>query len=83
MTEALARLSGVDGLKVGIIKECKKGIGELPSVKTSYFLPALAFILEKPTIYIRRWFLIIRSGRESCTIDYDIYIFSTNATLRS
>ena len=82
-TEALARLSGLEELKPAVCAECKWGLGDLPSVYTSYFLPPLAFILQKPTAYIKRWFLLIRSGRESCTIDFDIDIFSTDSSLRS
>ena len=82
-TEAHARLSGLGELETAVRKEYELGIGYLPSVYTSYFLPPLAFILDKPTAYIRRWFLIIRSGRESCTIDIDIDIFSTDTSLRA
>ena len=82
-TEALARLSGLGELKTAISREYEMGLGDLPSVYTSYFLPPLAFILEKPTTYIRRWFLVVRSGRESYTIDFDIDIFSTDSALRA
>ena len=82
-TEALARLSGVDDLKTAIAREYELGLGELPSVYTSYFIPPLAFILDKPTTYIRRWFLVVRSGRESFTIDNDIDIFSIDSSLRA
>ena len=82
-TETLARLSGLEELKSAVCKEYDLGLGDLPSVYTSYFLPPLAFILQKPTAYIKRWFLLIRSGRESCSIDFDIDIFSTDSSLRS
>ena len=80
-TEALDRLSGFDELKVEITKEYEKYTGDIPSVYTSYLLQPLALILEK-IAYIRRWFLVIRSGRESCTIEYGIDIFTIDATLR-
>ena len=73
-TEELAKLSGVEKLKTAILKEYELGLGELPSVYTSYFQPPIVFILQKPTALIRRWFLVIRSGRESCTNDIDINI---------
>ena len=82
-TEALARLSGVDDLILAVKKEYELGLGKLPSVYTSYFIPPLAFILDKPTAYIKRWFLVVRSGRESCTIDMNIDIFSTDCALRA
>ena len=67
-------------LYIAVSTEYALGLGEIPSVYTSCFLPRLAFILDKPTAYIRRWFLIVRSGRESFTIDNDIDIFSTDST---
>ena len=73
----------VEDLKTTITNEYELGLGELPSVFTSYFLPPLAFILDKPTNYIRRWFLVVRSGRESFTIVNDIDIFSTDSSLRA
>ena len=82
-TETLARLSGLEELKSAVCKEYDLGLGDLPSVYTSYLLPPLAFILQKPTAYIKRWFLLIRSGRKSCSIDFDIDIFSTDSSLRS
>ena len=36
-TEELAKLSGVEKLKSAILKEYELGLGELPSVYTSYF----------------------------------------------
>lgn len=82
-TEALARLSGVEDLKIAIGKEYELWLGELPLVYTSYFLPPLDFILDKPTDYIRRWFLVVCSERESFAIINDIDIFSTDSALRA
>ena len=82
-TEVLARLSRVGGLHIAVGTEYALGLGELPSVYISCFLPPVAFILDKPTAYIRRWFLIVRYGRESFTIDNDIDIFLTDSDLRS
>ena len=74
-TELVDRLSDVGELKTEIRKEYELGLGESPLVYTSYFLPPIAFILENPTAYIRRCFLVIRFGKEFCTIDIDIDIF--------
>ena len=62
-SEAIDILSGVGQLTVLIINEYEQGLGELPSVYTTYLLAPLAFILQKPTAYLKMWFLVIRSGR--------------------
>ena len=82
-TESLSRLSEEMELLLSVGTEYALVLGELSSVYTSYFLLPLAFILDKPTAYIRRWFLIVRSGRELFTIDNDIDIFLTDSTLRA
>ena len=48
-TEVTAELSGVEELKTAIQKDYEIGLGEFPSVYTSYFLPPIPFILEDPT----------------------------------
>ena len=79
--EILSLLSGVSNLTDGMSRDFKKGSGELPLVYTSYFLPPLSFILQKPTAYLK--FLVVRSSRDSCTIDGEGDEFSTNISLRS
>ena len=44
-TEALNWLSDLEELKYTVSKEHELGLGELPTVYTSYFLSLLAFIL--------------------------------------
>ena len=63
VTEVTAELHGADELKVAIRREYDLELGKLPSVYTSYFLSPPVFILDKPTSYIKRWFLLVRSGR--------------------
>ena len=82
-TEAIDLLSGVGHLTLAVINEYEQGLGELPSVYTSYFVSPLAFILQKPTAFLKKWFLIIRSGRESCSIELPTDEFSTDPALRS
>ena len=82
-TIASVRLHGVNELKTTIIREYELGLGKLYMSNTSYFLLPLSFILDKPTPYIRMCFQVVRSGRESCTIDIDIYFISTDKTLRA
>ena len=82
-TEAIDLLSGVGQLTVAVINEYEQGLGELPSIYTNYFVSPLAFILQKPTAYLKQWFLVIRSGRESCSIELPTDQFSTDPALRS
>ena len=82
-TEAIDLLSGVGQLTVAVINEYEQGLGELPSVYTPYFVSPLAFILQKPTAYLKQWFLIIRSGRETCSLELPTDLFSTDPALRS
>ena len=82
-TEAIDLLCGVGHLTLSVINEYEQGLGELPSVYTSYFVSPLAFILQKPTVIIRAWFLIIRSDRELCSLKTPMDEFSTNSALRS
>ena len=72
-TETSARLNDVVDLKTVISREHELGSGKLSKAYTSYFLLSLAFILNKPTGYIRRCFLVVRSGRESYTIDINVF----------
>lgn len=74
-TEAISRLSGVGDCRTAIHKEYKIRLDDLTLVYTSYFHPPLAFILDKPTAYIKRWILVIRlSGGESSAINIDIVL---------
>ena len=58
-TEAIDLLSGVVQLTVAVINEYEQGLGELPSIYTNYFVSPLALLLQKPTAYLKQWFLVI------------------------
>ena len=62
-TKDIDLISGVGQLTVSIINEYYQGLGELPAVYTTYLLTPLEFILQKPTVYLKRCFFVIRSGR--------------------
>ena len=82
-TEAIDLLSGVGQLTVALINEYKQGLGELPSIYTLYFVSSSAFILQKPTACLKQWFLVIKSGKKSCSLELPIDLFSTDLDLRS
>ena len=54
-TEAIYLLSGLGQLSAAVINEYEQGLGELPSVTLFFFSP-LAYILQKPTAYLKQWF---------------------------
>ena len=64
-SEAIDKVSGVELLKEAIIYEHTTCLDTLPYVYTPYFSEPLSIILHRSTTYLRRWFLIIRSGREA------------------
>ena len=82
-TEALSILSRVDNLKYGISREFEEGLGELPFVYTSDFISPFPFNLQNLTVYLKQWFLVVRSGKESCTIDDELDEFSANISFIS
>jgi len=82
-TEATNNLSGLDMLKLSIEREHREGASELPNVYLSYFTIPLPLLILKPTQYLKRWFLVIRSGREACNIPEIIDEFSTDDSLRN
>jgi len=82
-TEAFDNLSGLDMLKLSIEREHQEGASDLPNVYLSYFTLPLPLLLLKPTQYLKRWFLVIRSGREASNIPEIIDEFSTDESLRN
>ena len=76
-------MSGLDQLKTSIIMEIEIGLATLPTVYSSYFKIPLARLLGKSPAYLKRWFLVIRSGREALAIGADMDTFSFDGTLRS
>jgi len=82
-TDMIHELSGLPQLKLSITAEYISGLQHLPSVYSSYFYTPLPALLQKPVIYLKRWFLIIRSAREACTIPTTIDDFSVTGPLRT
>ena len=58
-------LHGLPLLKEAIASEYSAGISNLPSVYRRYFSIPIPLLLQKSNLYLKRWFLVIRSGRES------------------
>ena len=58
-------LSGLAQLHTSISFEYSTGLQHLPSVYCRYFSTPLPIILKKSVSYKKRWFLVIRSARES------------------
>ena len=81
-TEAINQMSGKDNLIQAIVHECTLGLKDLPPVYSTYFT-SLSSLLSKPIAYQKQWFLVIRSGRESCITFQHYDKFSTEPSLRS
>ena len=58
-------LSGLDRLKDSISSEYSMGLGFQPTLYRRYFTIPHPRILNKSPTYQKRWFLVIRSGREA------------------
>ena len=69
-------------LKQSITSEYNIGLGFLPYTFSSYFHLPLQQLLKKNNAYLKRWFLIIRSGREGHNANICQDIFSSNDPLR-
>ena len=78
----LPSLHGLPLLKLAIETEYTSGIQDLPHIYRRYFCIPLTILLKKPPTYLRRWFLVIRSGRESLHPDHYNDIWIHNAALR-
>ena len=63
-------------------KEYTLGYDQLPSVYSSYFHLPLQTVLSKTVLYLKRWFLIIRSAREAYDPSHLEDDFSSNGQLR-
>ena len=81
-TETINQNSGKDQLRLAIVHEYALGLQDLPSLYITYFT-SLPTLLSKPIKYQKQWFLVIRSGRESCSTFQHYDNFSTEASLRS
>ena len=69
-------------LKQSITSEYNCGLGLLPHTYSSYFHLPLQQLQNKNIAYLKRWFLIIRSGREGHNGNICHDIFSSNGPLR-
>ena len=69
-------------LKQSITSEYNFGLGLLPCTYSSYFNLPLQQLLSKNNAYLKRWFLIVRSGREGYNTNSFQDLFSSNAPLR-
>ena len=58
-------LSGLALLCESIRVEHNSGLQSLPNIYNPYFNTPLPLLLSKSTLYLKRWFLVIRSARES------------------
>ena len=76
-----AMLSGLAELKVAIVKEYEIGIGEIPSLYSSFFHVPLPRLLRRGVTYLKRWFLIVRTAREANTLIRDLDDFSFDGPL--
>ena len=74
-SESMPLLSGLDQLKVSITTEIEVRLATLPTVCSLYFKISLARLLRKSPVYMKRWFLVIRSGRKSLAVRVDMDIF--------
>ena len=81
-TEAINQNSGKDQLTQAIVHEYALGLKDLPPVYTTYFT-SLSSLQSKSITYQKQWFLVIRSGRESCNTFQHYDNFSTEPSLRS
>ena len=81
-TSMVESLHGIRYLNNALIFEHKLGLHHFPSNYSQYFSSLLPTLLSKPTRHKKLWFLLIRSGRESCSTYNHIDEFSTNPVLR-
>ena len=63
ISKPMRLLSGLDQLKTSITAEIEIGLATLPMVYSSYFKIPLAQLLRKSPVYLKIWFLMIRSDR--------------------
>ena len=59
------------------------GLATLPTVYSSYVKIPLAQLLGKSPMYLKRWFPVIRTGRENLSIRVDMDVFSFDGVLMS
>ena len=82
-TQSLYHMTNLHLLKQSITTEYNIGLDSLPPTYSSYFHLPLPNLLLKSSSYLKRWFLVIRPGRESDPSFISSDIFSINGPLRS
>ena len=70
-SDRIHHLHGFSSLRNAITTEYSIGILQLPPLYRRYFSLPLQQLLHKPATYLKRWFLVIRSGRESFYHQYN------------
>ena len=80
---SIYKLSRVAILKTSITTEYNYGLDSLPQIYSSYFHLPLPNLLNKQPKFLIRWFLLIRSARESSINDFPPDIFSVKGPLRT
>ena len=80
--EDIHTISGLAPLKCSITAEYALVKYYLPSVYFSYFHIHLNNLLSKSAQYLKRWFLVVRSARESCSITTCLDELFSNGSLR-
>lgn len=81
-TTQIHLLSGFSILKEAVHFEHSTGLSDLPSVYRRYFSIPLPILLTKSPAYLKRWFLVVRSGREALHPDIYQDIWSRDEVLR-
>ena len=78
---SIYKLSRVAILKTSITTEYNYGLDSLSQTYSSYFHLPLTNLLNKPSKYLKRWFLSIRSAQESSIDAFPLDIFSHKGPL--
>ena len=81
-SESLHHMTRLTLLKASVTAEYNLGVHDLPLNYSTYFHLPLPTLLKKSPSYLKRWFLIIRSGRESLPPSLPPDVFSTNGPMR-
>ena len=81
-SESIHKMTRSILLQQAITSEYNIGLGSLPPNFSSYFHLPLQQLLKKNIAYRKRWFLIIRSGREGHNANTYHDIFFSNGPLR-
>ena len=80
--DQISIVCGLSLLCDSIQAEHNNGLQYLPNVYRRYFNTALPILLSKSTLYLKRWFLMIRSARESFNPSNISDIWTTDNSLR-